>query len=273
MQDPDLAALDPIFWLHHAQIDRLWKQWLRQGGGREDPTDSAWLNTTFEFFDEAGQAVHLTGAQIVDTIGELDYRYDDDPTTMGQIRPVQHVAAQAVVPAAARTVLATAKGAAANGRINLSEVPVTVAISIPETATPRINDMVARKTENKLILQLEDLQYEKSGGVYYEVYLDLPAGEKPEAKSPNFVGALSPFALKPHAAPGHPLKVASKVAAEYDISNIVRMLSARGAWNAKEATVTLVPRGLVDREGEPLPLPKVSGVSLGQISITLEGGA
>ncbi|WP_196490002.1 tyrosinase family protein, partial [Erythrobacter donghaensis] len=29
MTDPDTAALDPIFWLHHCNIDRLWEAWSR----------------------------------------------------------------------------------------------------------------------------------------------------------------------------------------------------------------------------------------------------
>ena len=29
MSMPITAALDPIFWLHHANIDRLWSVWLR----------------------------------------------------------------------------------------------------------------------------------------------------------------------------------------------------------------------------------------------------
>jgi hypothetical protein len=32
MLDPSLAALDPIFWLHHANIDRLWEVWLQRAG-------------------------------------------------------------------------------------------------------------------------------------------------------------------------------------------------------------------------------------------------
>ena len=32
MIDPNCAALDPIFWLHHANIDRLWNVWLASGG-------------------------------------------------------------------------------------------------------------------------------------------------------------------------------------------------------------------------------------------------
>src|SRR6266542_2904093 len=54
MTDPRCAALDPIFWLHHANIDRLWNRWLDLGGGRANPADNAWLSQRFDFFDETG---------------------------------------------------------------------------------------------------------------------------------------------------------------------------------------------------------------------------
>ena len=66
------AALDPLFWVHHANIDRLWEVWLRQGGGRANPTNVAlFMNTPFTFYDEQGAAVQMTGAQILDTIQQL----------------------------------------------------------------------------------------------------------------------------------------------------------------------------------------------------------
>jgi tyrosinase len=80
MNDPNLSARDPIFYLHHANIDRLWKRWLAQGGGRQDPTgDQVWMNTMFTFFDENGQQVQKSGKDILDTVGQLNYCYDDDP--------------------------------------------------------------------------------------------------------------------------------------------------------------------------------------------------
>ena len=79
MCDPPTAANDPIFYLHHANIDRLWKRWLDQGGGRQNPlNDTTWMNTAFGFFDEKGLQVQLSGKDILDTVGQLNYCYADD---------------------------------------------------------------------------------------------------------------------------------------------------------------------------------------------------
>ena len=48
------AAQDPIFWLHHGNIDRLWDRWLRLRGGRADPPDSSFLNQKYAFANESG---------------------------------------------------------------------------------------------------------------------------------------------------------------------------------------------------------------------------
>lgn len=69
------AANDPIFFLHHANIDRLWDAWLAQGGGRANPTDPAWLGQAFSFYDEQGQLVSISTAQVLDTEGQLTYVY------------------------------------------------------------------------------------------------------------------------------------------------------------------------------------------------------
>ncbi len=75
MSDGNCAALDPIFWLHHANIDRLWEVWLAQGGGRRNPTATAWLDRPFELYDENGAVVSLTPADVLATGSQLDYVY------------------------------------------------------------------------------------------------------------------------------------------------------------------------------------------------------
>jgi Common central domain of tyrosinase/Polyphenol oxidase middle domain len=81
MCDTRYSAHDPIFFLHHANIDRLWNHWLAQGGGRQDPTsDQVWMNTImFTFYDENGTPVQKSGKDILDSAGQLGYCYEDEP--------------------------------------------------------------------------------------------------------------------------------------------------------------------------------------------------
>jgi len=79
MTQPACAALDPIFWLHHCNIDRLWNHWLAQGGGRANPNESAWLDESWTFADETGALVGVTVAQVLSGATQLNYEYDDLP--------------------------------------------------------------------------------------------------------------------------------------------------------------------------------------------------
>lgn len=74
MSDPNCAAADPIFWLHHSNIDRLWLYWVNLGGGRANPPETTWLNQKFSFYDENGKPVTLTCGDVTD-IGKLGYTY------------------------------------------------------------------------------------------------------------------------------------------------------------------------------------------------------
>ncbi len=44
------AARDPLFWLHHANLDRLWDVWVSRGN--QNPSSPAWLDHKFTFFDQ-----------------------------------------------------------------------------------------------------------------------------------------------------------------------------------------------------------------------------
>lgn len=56
------AGLDPIFWAHHCNVDRVWWEWLNEGGGRANPVDPAWLTQTYPFYDTAGNTVQISFA-------------------------------------------------------------------------------------------------------------------------------------------------------------------------------------------------------------------
>ncbi len=96
MKEPDFAALDPIFWLHHANIDRLWSEWMGRhpgitpspncepegcGIGCKYPTViTKWLKKTVrEFYDVSGTSTSQQVLNLLDTFNlkYLGYCYAD----------------------------------------------------------------------------------------------------------------------------------------------------------------------------------------------------
>ena len=80
MAEVSSAGFDPIFWLHHANIDRIWQQWTNSDNGKEVCLDSLlkypW--PTYTFFDGKGKQVNYTIEEVYKIIyNGMDYTYDD----------------------------------------------------------------------------------------------------------------------------------------------------------------------------------------------------
>jgi hypothetical protein len=138
-----------------------------------------------------------------------------------------------------------------------------VQVPLTEAAANRMGAVVANNAPGQVFLRLDDIRYDNSNGVYYEVYVNPPPGEKLDIHTPGYVGNLSLFGLKPHAMAGHPPS-AKDIYVEYDISQLVREAMA---GNPKELTVVLVPRGLFGANGEPLPVLEETQGTVGSVRI------
>ena len=61
------AATDPVFWTHHANVDRLWDVWMKRQGLRFQDGPDTWGNEPFLFFcDENGRSVESEAWDFVD---------------------------------------------------------------------------------------------------------------------------------------------------------------------------------------------------------------
>lgn len=83
MQDPRTAAFDPIFWLHHCNIDRLWEVWRRADPTHVEPVEPAWrTGTQFAMHNADGLPFTFNSEQTLDTTKVLHgYVYDEPPAT------------------------------------------------------------------------------------------------------------------------------------------------------------------------------------------------
>jgi tyrosinase len=88
------AALDPIFWLHHCNIDRLWEVWIQRNSGNVNPDNPGlldspdpnpgWLDAPFAFHDATGGDGTLTPRKVLNTRKPpLSYEYDDTSDPLG----------------------------------------------------------------------------------------------------------------------------------------------------------------------------------------------
>lgn len=66
------AGLDPLFWLHHCNLDRLWDVWIEKWHADRLPQDGEWLKTKFRFFDSDGKPA---GKRIEEVLASADLGY------------------------------------------------------------------------------------------------------------------------------------------------------------------------------------------------------
>ena len=64
---------DPMFYLHHANIDRIWESWNRLGN--KNPTDPKYLNRVFSYGDRSNKRADLP-VSASDRTAQLGYEYD-----------------------------------------------------------------------------------------------------------------------------------------------------------------------------------------------------
>lgn len=246
MGDPNLAARDPIFWLHHANIDRLWNQWLSLGGGRANPvTSAAWTAPMFTFFTETGAPTSMSACDILTSATQLGYRYDTDGAPVGGACPAALTAAAGLTGASMSSPPQRAV-ATKQGKVALGDQPVTVGVDLGTEAKAALTAPAGGQT---YLLSIEGIAYTKQPGVHYEIYLNLPAGTgEPDPESVYYVGNLSFFALRPSGGSGSHATHAD-VKQVFDVTEVVRNLRAKNLWNEDRLSVTFVPRGLDDPAG------------------------
>jgi tyrosinase len=270
MSIPDQAALDPIFWLHHANIDRLWKVWHNVDLHNADPKDKAWLGgpatQTFAVPDAAGNKVTFTPADMRDTKApNLDYVYEDETNPKPSIRRQVRLQALGVSPSVLAHVMAIppepkpAEVVGANDRpVDLAGGQLRTDVKFDAPAKARLVRTFSAALEptgttepDRVFLELDNIRGVQDSALV-EVYVGAPAGGDTPA---NLAGTISGFGLAKATRRG-PKNGLTQV---FDISSIVDGLHLQGGLaDLQTLAVTFVP---------VTPLHAKSGVTVGAVKI------
>jgi hypothetical protein len=73
MSNLSVSPRDPIFWLHHANMDRVWERWSHVAG-HQNPTDPRWKNQPLRGFQD--QPRNKAGDFL--SLGDLGYSYVEE---------------------------------------------------------------------------------------------------------------------------------------------------------------------------------------------------
>lgn len=226
------SPMDPLFWLHHGQIDRLWAGWVAANAGRQMPpiTDPYWSGTHV-YRSDLTMRRDLTYSP-----ANLRYAYDSvalptslPPSTSAQARIIRvqtQGASQEYAPArppagkfpvsGPRAIENNRRSIGGASGITLGEnsVSAIIPISPPEVASLealaeeqqssplRRGQNSARYTSLQIVLDDISLTPEgRLGGYYYSIYMNLPERGNPREDA-HFIGSFGPFEI--NAAQHHP---------------------------------------------------------------------
>lgn len=247
MADPDAAAADPIFWVHHANIDRLWFIWTSPR--HLVPNDPRWTGQTFSFFDAHGQRVTRKPADVLDIVGQLGYTYEVAPPA-GPARvggtPVQPTAEDVVTgpePPEGEPELV----GASETPVRLVGGPASVALQIDQQAHQAALAATGATAPQRILLSVEDIEAAQNPGTVYGIYVNLPADASADVAESHHAGNVSFFGVERARNPrgdehAHGLRLV------HDITELTQSLAAQGEWDGHHVEVTFRPLGLIPQD-------------------------
>lgn len=169
------AGNDPIFFSHHANIDRLYECWVKVDPAHRLPS-GATLNATFNFIDGAGNLVTRKVADMV-TTQQLGYGYAAGGGCPPTIRPPVILRQEPI------RVIDIA------GPVELKPGVTAVPVQIPVLAAGRTESAGG---PSNATLVIDGVAFDQAPGVMFEVSLQGPDGRRAPVGVINFFNRTAP---------------------------------------------------------------------------------
>ena len=237
MSEVPRAAFDPIFWVHHAMIDRLWANWTCMPGkswGSLPP--AVWFDEApWSFHDHDGQVGQETRRFFL-TYNQLEYTYDDDEPSCKPLAVPSEIVA--VAPTNETPALLEKLEAKTAGSFEILDQPLSFALDTNINQT-----LIERVLPPSFFVEIGGLQVEGVPPFAYDVYVSAQPGAGKDRGSPAYVGTLPLFGLSHHSVGGKTIRL--------NATNAVMQVGT-----ASEVFVEIEPVPLLIPTTEPLAIPE-----------------
>ncbi|KDP20931.1 hypothetical protein JCGZ_21402 [Jatropha curcas] len=228
------AGRDPIFFAHHANVDRMWTLWKTLGGSkRTEITDTDWLNAEFLFYDENANLVRVKVKDSID-YKKLGYGYQDVEVPWLKSKPTPRKVIKKIVKALHHG--QEAKAAENNQNLTpISSFPLVLEkVTRVLVKRPKKSRSKKEKEEEEEVLLVDGIEFARESAVKFDVYIndeDDSTSTKPDKS--EFAGS---FVSVPHT---HSHGTKMKTCLRLGLTDLLEDL---GAEDDDEVLVTLVPR-------------------------------
>jgi len=251
MQNVPSAAGDPIFYLHHCQIDRLYASWEAQpgssynfGSSATQPDENTWKNLKMgSYVDENGAVVKVKLGGAIDT-SALGYSYE-------KLAPAPAPVLTAALAARARAAspFRVAAMEAPKFEVQAGGTTVTLAPTATVTAAPSANIAPAGASQT---LVLKGIRLVRRPRAPLSVFINLPKGTAPRLNDSYYVGTLNLFNFDlgtgitmDHTdggmSPDHKMTGPD---ARFDVTEVLQRQRIKGQWDGGAITVTISTIGV-----------------------------
>jgi tyrosinase len=234
MGDVPTSPLDPIFWLHHCNIDRLWAEW--NGRGHGNTSNALWRNFTLRPFN--------TLVRDLQNITQLGYTYSG----LAQTRLAEASESPPLLERAKeRFELIEPQVASLGQEVRF---PVEVPQSpLPLAAEARFVEDVAENGGPKVLAFVRGVEPPEDNQVTVNVFLNCPylTAETP-ASDPHYVGDFTFFGAHEH---DEEVDHDMKQSFVFELTDTVDRLRALESGLESQLTVQLMAVPLEGRDVPP----------------------
>jgi len=244
-----LSPLDPIFWLHHCMVDRVWAEWQRTHD-TPDPGESY----ATDFVDAKGKPAPATSAGAM-TVAGLGYSYDVLQPPAGPFVAfnqtnslIEQISPELKKSLSAPAVLKTL-GSAVSGATAMPLLQTAIKVATPNLGEAVTGDRAFRTftlgqetigiESRRTIARLSDVQLKSGpGGIIVNVFVNCPyLSPATSSTDPHYAGSFSFFG---HGGHGNHTGGGGRDFV-IDITAPVQALAGAGAIKTEDLTIQLMP--------------------------------